>query len=299
MNNIIENRKKVYQNFPKESLEASLADMVLFYNINETDYQNLIEATKTFLLKSLTLAYDKEFVWTDTFLEDNDELIMNLPNKTPNGIVNPKKETSFEFEKIQIATNKILNNLGVYKHIKKLAIPNLRYKSSLEPETAKNRPYYTSKHHSDAWVGHVGDSIFLIGVLGDIDNNTVEFNEPINVHDNYLDKAETFDEGNTRYERFDYLGTLSKGKLGVMDHACLHRTLVKEGSKPRLSMDIAVMVDSEYSHANGDGFDPNAYSYYDSEDIQLVGDINHYSVKESIKDTTPSTTISLESVIAC
>jgi hypothetical protein len=299
MNNIIENRKKVYQNFPKESLEASLADMVLFYHINETDYQNLIEATKTFLLKSLTLAYDKEFVWTDTFLEDNDELIMNLPNKTPNGIVNPKKETSFEFEKIQIATNKILNNLGVYKHIKKLAIPNLRYKSSLEPETAKNRPYYTSKHHSDAWVGHVGDSIFLIGVLGDIDNNTVEFNEPINVHDNYLDKAETFDEGNTRYERFDYLGTLSKGKLGVMDHACLHRTLVKEGSKPRLSMDIAVMVDSEYSHANGDGFDPNAYSYYDSEDIQLVGDINHYSVKESIKDTTPSTTISLESVIAC
>ena len=299
MNNIIENRKKVYQNFPKESLEASLVDMVLFYNINETDYQNLIEATKTFLLKSLTLAYDKEFVWTDTFLEDNDELIMNLPNKTPNGIVNPKKETSFEFEKIQIATNKILNNLGVYKHIKKLAIPNLRYKSSLEPETAKNRPYYTSKHHSDAWVGHVGDSIFLIGVLGDIDNNTVEFNEPINVHDNYLDKAETFDEGNTRYERFDYLGTLSKGKLGVMDHACLHRTLVKEGSKPRLSMDIAVMVDSEYSHANGDGFDPNAYSYYDSEDIQLVGDINHYSVKESIKDTTPSTTISLESVIAC
>jgi len=299
MNNIIENRKKVYQNFPKENLEASLADMVLFYNINETDYQDLIEATKTFLLKSLTLAYDKEFVWTDTFLEDNDELIMNLPNKTPNGIVNPKKETSFEFEKIQIATNKILNNLGVYKHIKKLAIPNLRYKSTLEPETAKTRPYYTSKHHSDAWVGHVGDSIFLIGILGDIDNNTVEFNEPINVHDNYLDKAETFDEGNTRYERFDYLGTLSKGKLGVMDHACLHRTLVKEGSKPRLSMDIAVMIDSEYSHANGEGFDPNAYSYYDSQDLQLVGDINHYNVKESIKDTTPSTTISLQTIIAC
>ena len=139
----------------------------------------------------------------------------------------------------------------------------------------------------------------MVGILGDIDNNTVEFNEPINVHDNYLDKAKTFDEGNTRYERFDYLGTLSKGKLGVMDHACLHRTLVKDNSKPRLSMDIAVMVDSEYSHANGDGFDPNAYSYYDAQDLQLVGDINHYSVKESIKDTTPSTTISLQSIIAC
>jgi len=297
MNNIIENRKKVYQNFPKESLEASLADMVLFYNINETDYQNLIEATKTFLLKSLTLVYDKEFVWTDTFLEDNDELIMNLPNKTPNGIVNPKKETSFEFEKIQIATNKILNNLGVYKHIKKLAIPNLRYKSILEPETAKDRPYYTSKHHSDAWVGHVGDSIFLVGILGDIDNNTVEFNEPINVHDNYLDKAETFDEGNTRYERFDYLGTLSKGKLGVMDHACLHKTLVKEGSKPRLSMDIAVMVDSEYSHSNDEGFDDTAYNYYEPNTIQLIGDSHTYEVKESILDSSRSTTLSINSTI--
>lgn len=297
MNNIIENRKKVYQNFPKENLEANLADMVLFYNINETDYQNLIEATKTFLLKSLTLAYDREFIWTDTFLEDNDELIMNLPNKTPNGIVNPKKETSFEFEKIQIATNNILNNLGVYKHIKKLAIPNLRYKSISEPETAKDRPYYTSKYHSDAWVGHVGDSIFLIGILGDIDNNTVEFNEPINVHDNYLNKAKTFDEGNTRYERFDYLGTLSKGKLGVMDHACLHRTLVKEGSKPRLSMDIAVMVDSEYSHANGEGFDSSAYNYYEPVTLQLIGEGHTYEVKESIHDSIYTTTLSVGSAI--
>jgi hypothetical protein len=293
MNNIIETRKKVYQNFPKENIDANLADMVLFYNINENDYSKLIEATKTFLLKTMSLAYGKEFIWTDTFLEDHDELITNLPNKTPNGIVNPKKETINEFEEIQISVNNIFTNLGVHKHIKKLAIPNLRYKSTTEPETAKDRPYYTSKFHSDAWVGHVGDSIFLIGILGDIDNNTVEFNEPINVHDNYLDKAESFDEGNTRYERFECLGTLSKGKLGVMDHACLHRTLVKEGSKPRLSMDIAVMVDSEYSHAHGEGFDPNSYNYYEPTIIQSVGIKHNYTVKESIYDSVQTTTLSV------
>jgi len=293
MNNIIETRKKVYQNFPKKNIDANLADMVLFYNIDKNDYDELIEATKIFLLKTLSLAYDKKFTWTDTFLEDHDELITNLPNKTPNGIINPKKETITEFEKIQISVNNILTNLGVYKHIKKLAIPNLRYKSIIEPGTAKDRPYYTSKFHSDAWVGHVGDSIFLIGILGDIDNNTVEFNEPINVHDNYLDKAESFDEGNTRYEHFKCLGTLSKGKLGVMDHACLHRTLVKEGSKPRLSMDIAVMVDSEYSHANGEGFDPNAYNYYEPTTLQLVGKEYNYNVNESIYDSIQTTTLSV------
>jgi hypothetical protein len=286
MNNIIETRKQVYKNFPKDNLEISLSDLVLFYNISENDYLDLILNVKSFLLKSLSLVYNKEFVWTEDFLEIHDELIMNLPNKTPNGILNPKLETSEEFTKIQISVNNILTNLGIYPHIKTLAIPNLRYKSSIEPKEVQTRPYYTSKYHSDAWVGHIGDSIFLIGVLGDIDNNTVEFNEPVNVHDNYLSKAESFDEGNTRYESFNVLGTLTKGKLGIMDHACLHRTLVKENSKPRLSLDIAVMIDSEYSHSNSEGFDEKAYKYYEPSLLNLIGKTKKYDVVESITQTT-------------
>ena len=77
-----------------------------------------------------------------------------------------------------------------------------------------------------------------------------------------------------------------------MDHACLHRTLVKEGSKPRLSMDIAVMVDSEYSHANDSGFDPLAYNYYDSKTIQQIGTNKSLLVKESLLETK-STTIEI------
>ena len=286
MNNIIETRKQVYKNFPKDNLEISLSDLVLFYNISENDYLDLISNVKSFLLKSLSLVYNKEFVWTEDFLEIHDELIMNLPNKTPNGILNPKLETSTEYTKIQVSINNILENLGIYSHIKKLAIPNLRYKSISEPKGIQTRPYYTSKYHSDAWVGHVGDSIFLIGVLGDIDNNTVEFNEPINVHDNYLSKAESFDEGNTRYESFNVLGSLTKGKLGVMDHACLHRTLVKEGSKPRLSLDIAVMVDSEYSHAYSEGFNEKSYQYYEPSLLKSIGKTKKYDVTESITQTT-------------
>jgi hypothetical protein len=282
MNNLIELRKKVYENFPKENLNSSSTDIVLFYDINNDDYSALTQATQNFLCKSLSLVHDREFVWTDTFLEDNDKLIMELPNKTPNGIVNPKNETSAEFVEIQKAVNNVLNNLGMYNHISKLAIPNIRYKSNSEPESAKDRPYYTSKIHSDAWVGHKGDSIFLIGILGDIDNNTVEFNEPIGVHDNYLHKADSFDEGNTRYKSLKYLGELTKQKLGVMDHACAHRTIVKEGSGPRISLDIAVLVNSEYSHSNDEGFDENAYAYYDANIINSIGVDKQYQVNESI-----------------
>lgn len=293
MNNLIETRKKVYENFPQENLSADSSGIVLFYDINDSNYEALTKATQNFLCKSLSLIHGREFTWTDTFLEDNDDLIQSLPNKTPNGVVNPKKETVNEFIEIQKAVNDIFKNLGVYKHIKKLAIPNIRYKSTKEPEGAKDRPYYTSKIHSDAWVGHKGDSIFLIGVLGDIDNNTVEFNEPIGAHDNYLHKAESFDEGNTRYESLKYLGLLTKQKLGVMDHACAHRTLVKENSKPRVSLDIAVLVDSEYSHANDDGFDEKAYAYYNTDVIKSIGTTMAYQVDESIfNSTTTKITIS-------
>jgi len=294
MNNIIETRKKIYRDFPKENLEVSLNDIVLAYNINDNDYNQLIDNIKTFVIKSLTLVNNKNFIWNDTFLEDNDELINNLPNKTPNGIINPKKETINEFNDIQISINKILKNLNLDKHIKSLAIFNLRYKSINEPQNIQDRPYYTSKYHSDAWVGHVGDSIFLFGALGDIDNNTVEFNEPINVHDNYLDKAESFDEGNTRYESFEYLGTIKKQQLGVMDHACLHRTLVKKNSKPRLSVDIAVMIDSEYSHSNDINFDSKAYQYYPLNEIQSIGTDCKINVKESIFDNSLTTTLTIE-----
>lgn len=282
MNNLIETRKKVYENFPKENLSVGSSDIVLFYDISDTNYKVLTTATQNFLLKSLSLIHGREFIWTDTFLEDNDDLIQALPNKTPNGILNPKKETSAEFVEIQKAVNNIFDSLGVYNNIKKLAIPNIRYKSIKESPEAKIRPYYTSKIHSDAWVGHQGDSIFLIGVLGDVNNNTVEFNEPIGPHDNYLHKAENFDEGNTRYESLKYLGILTAQKLGVMDHACAHRTLIKKDGKPRISLDIAVLVDSEYSHSNDEGFDASEYAYYDTNTLKSIGIDKTYQVDESI-----------------
>jgi hypothetical protein len=286
MNNIIETRKKVYNDFPKENLIVSLSDLVLSYDIKKESYIEIIEATKKFLLKSLEVAYNKTFIWTDTFLEDYDELISNLPNKTPNGLLNPKKETAKEFEQIQISLNNILNELGIYKHINQLAIPNIRYKSTLEPESAKHRPYYTSKHHSDAWVGHIGDSVFLIGLLGDIDNNTVEFNEPIRVKDNYLNKAESFEEGNTRYESLKYLGVLTAGRLDIMDHACIHRTLVKNNGKPRISMDFAVMINSEYSLAFTQDESQKRTTYYPPNIINSVGTEYSYEFEEPLHSTT-------------
>ena len=66
MNNIIETRKKVYINLPKINLqEISTPGSVLFYNINENLYSDLIESVKEYLLTTLSLIYNKEFIWSD------------------------------------------------------------------------------------------------------------------------------------------------------------------------------------------------------------------------------------------
>lgn len=293
MNNIIQNRKQVYTNLPKDNLQdESRAGSVLFYDIKKQLYYSLVESVKEYLLATLALAYDREFIWSDSFLEDHNNLILELPNKTPNGIIKPKKEISSYFTKIQNSLNDILNDLNLYPHINQSAIPNLRYKSLVESNDTKLRPYYTSKYHSDAWVGHIGDNQILVGVLGDVNNNTVEFNEPINVHDNYLHKAESFDEGNTRYDSFKYVGTLNKQTLAVMDHACLHRTLINKGAKPRLSIDMATIINSKYSHSHNEGFDPHAYKYYAAKDINSIGKTHRYTVDESLNSA--STTVKIE-----
>ena len=88
------------------------------------------------------------------------------------------------------------------------------------------------------------------------------------------------------FSSLKYLGILTKQKLGVMDHACAHRTFVKENSKPRISLDIAVLVDSEYSHAHDEGFDETSYAYYDADVIKLIGNEKTYQVEESIFNST-------------
>jgi len=294
MNDIIEQRKKVYQEFPKENLIKDLSELVPSYKLSNEDYSALQRVTKDYLLKSLNLSYKQKFIWEDDFLEKNSDFIMNLPNKTPNGIIKPKSELIKEYNDIQKVLNDIMIKLKIFSYFTKFTPINIRFKPSTELKEVESRPYFTGKHHSDAWVGHKGDCQLLIGVLGDVNNNTVEFNEPLNVHNNYLSVAESFDEGNTRYGGFKKIGLLREQTLAIMDHACLHRTFIKNNSKPRLSIDIASMVDSKFSHVFDDNYNEDYIDYYSNNVIKNIGSTNTYEVKESIKDDSKNTIIKIK-----
>ena len=116
MNSIIEKRKKVYEDLPKINQKENSSGIVLFYNIDENQYLNLQNAVKEYLIEALTLTYNRSFVWSDTFLEDNNDLIMGLPNKTPNGIIKPKIKKRSQFR----IKSENLNNLYFESEIVKL-----------------------------------------------------------------------------------------------------------------------------------------------------------------------------------
>jgi hypothetical protein len=61
MNNLIETRKKVYKNFPSENLNNTSSDIVLFYDINDKDYDYLTKATQNFLCKQTSYGKTQTF----------------------------------------------------------------------------------------------------------------------------------------------------------------------------------------------------------------------------------------------
>jgi hypothetical protein len=53
------------------------------------------------------------------------------------------------------------------------------------------------------------------------------------------------------------------------------------------------LVDSEFSHANDEGFDENAYAYYEADVLKAIGSTNKFEVEQSIFNST-STKIQIQ-----
>ena len=244
--NFLEKRKRIYDRFPKDK---TLTNFLLMYDVCEKDFVPLQDNVKQYITETLSIFYNEKISYVDdSFLDSHYDKITNLPNITKNGIIFPKKETIDYFTEIQKSINDILQSLKLDQVISQLGNINLRIKNINESDQTKNRPYYTGSLHSDAWVGHQGDSICMIGVLGDVEGATVEYYEPVDVDDNFMDIAENFDEGNKRYKSLKYLGQMQEQHFVVMDHACVHRTALKPNCKSRVSIDFPIITNSKFSN---------------------------------------------------
>tara|TARA_E500000331_G_scaffold346348_1_gene385113 strand:- start:1990 stop:2934 length:945 start_codon:yes stop_codon:yes gene_type:complete len=266
---LVEKRKHVYKNLAGYE-KQSFPGLVYFY---DSDLRDLSSSISAYLENSLEAFYGKKFsIKTDEDLENHTLEILQLPNVTPNGAILPKNETASFLNNAQTEVIKILDNHNISEHIEKLMCIHVMIKAPCQSVDTQNRPYYTGKIHSDAWVGHHGDAIFMAGVLGDIEGSTVEYFEPIRPNSDFLTISSNFNEAHKRYFDKRYIGKMENSKLIAMDHACLHRTKFELNSRTRISINFGVLMKSTFSHENSvEVIERFGESYFTIDKLRRVG----------------------------
>lgn len=194
-----------------------------------------------FLLSSLRIA-DPTYLYSHdiNILEIYKQEILNLPNMTPNGLVLPKKDNFLAYNQLHHTVCRIFKNLNIDKHVKLIHAPiNIRIING-KTSNADSRPRASSKLHSDIWAGEFSNTVMVfLTVLGDVENNGIEFYEPTErFHKEFCKPLNDYLEGATlEKESTRYDCSLKAGFTYFTDPFLLHRT-IKKSPKLRLSIDF-------------------------------------------------------------
>tara|TARA_Y100000114_G_C11752774_1_gene325286 strand:- start:612 stop:1556 length:945 start_codon:yes stop_codon:yes gene_type:complete len=285
---MIENRKKVYDNLKGYRTDLTHPGYVYTYDIDEKHYANLKNSSLKYLNESLSIYYGKNFNINDREqLGENIDNILSMPNITPGGKFLPKKETAHHLNDLQKYFLEYLDDINLLNEIDELQSINIWIKSYKQNKKHSQRKKYTGKIHSDAWVGHYGDCILWLSPLMGKDN-TMEILRPINPASNFLQVAETFEEGQKRYSDTESICKVKLKTMAVMDHAALHRTYYKENSLPRITVSCGASLKNKNSLMGVSNksfrkeFDGSYFKILDLNGI-ATGD-SCFAVQETLKD---------------
>ena len=172
------------------------------------------------------------------FLEKN---VDELANRTPNGILMPKRELEDEFGHLHRAVASHVRGLGIDDLIRTISCPIVvRIVEGISDPGLEARPYASSKIHLDAWVGEPGDEVIVsMPMLGDIARTTVEyFQPPEKLGSRLVREMSDFEEGlQLLGECKPYPLQQRHGCVYFMDATVPHRT-VKGGGGMRVTVEF-------------------------------------------------------------
>jgi hypothetical protein len=175
------------------------------------DLSRLIEVTKRYLTRCCELTGTR---------------VLNLPNRGSNGDVYPRVAVLDEFGEIEEEVSRLFNPPG----ISSCQVPiSVRVKGG-----GVSTRFSSDYVHSDTWSGHPAcGGVVMLPIYGDFGGGGVEFYRPTKnlevLMKNYPSYAEVPDFGP------ELVGKMKAGHMYVIDHSCLHRTLM---GKERVSVDF-------------------------------------------------------------
>ena len=218
-------------------------ELILEHRMDEERFQALAWETRRYL--SASLGYAGRVLSEEQIVETFSDPKTFVPNKTPNGLLMPKAELTMEFNMVHKCFAELLGALGFDHLTDGWQLPlNVRVVGGQVDPATRNRPYSTSKIHSDTWVGEPSDAILLnVPLLGDIERTTIEwFQVPVEVGDSFLRPLKDFTEGEEVVRQATRVDVTPKiGHIYFSDFALLHRTVRKDG-RCRISLDLRIRM---------------------------------------------------------
>jgi hypothetical protein len=147
----------------------------------ETIRHRLQTAVLIYLWHSLSCAYpSRSFALEPAILDEHAGGILALPNRTPNGVIIPRRDTCASFNLVHQGLVAMVEAAGLLASFVRLQMPcNLRVIGGVPDPAADGRSYSSAKMHTDVWNGEpVSTVLFNIPVLGDPRAVDLRFFEP-------------------------------------------------------------------------------------------------------------------------
>lgn len=197
-------------------------------------------AASIYVWHSLSQAHPQRcFVMANDVLERYSEDVLALPNRTPNGLLLPRKETFVSFNLVQQALAMAIVELTLDRPFESFQSPcNVRIVSGKPDSELDSRPYASSKIHTDVWYGEPLRSIlFNLPLLGNPAAVAMEFFEPTAFPAEFQHPLGDYEDGRAVSETAERLPMrFDLGVLYVSDSLSLHQTVRRENGI-RLSLD--------------------------------------------------------------
>jgi hypothetical protein len=145
--------------------------------LNETDFNNLILASKLYLSK--VLKSNSICLSEDEIIKRFNKKRESIPNITPTGMILPKRYSSVEYNFLMMTFyNCVSKILGQDKKISHWHIPmHIRVKFPKPTHQETNRPRHAPEHiHMDSWSSYSSYGVTcIIPLIGDVIKNSLDF----------------------------------------------------------------------------------------------------------------------------
>ena len=214
-------------------------DLIKVCKITEKSLDNLKDAVMFYIWDCLISSNpNTKIKISENFFDINQNIIKNLPNITPNGLVVPKKENLMSFNKLQKVIFDEFSKNNINENIDRVQFPiNVRLQSgSFKTE---ERPRASTKKHTDIWAGDPSGAIIVfLHLHGDYEKIGIDFFKTEQFPKSLVKTLDDYDYGNNKIDGIKelHLKYDDSGWIFV-DPFILHQTF-KKSDGIRISLDF-------------------------------------------------------------